>query len=266
MTDETVGHHVLAPGRPGAPLVVFAHGLEDSWKSWGPLAAALDPAWRKVALDLPWRPGNDYRWRNRALGQWLGSGLDQLDAVPDLLVAHSLGANAALELMCALDPRPGRAIALVCPVYRLRRHQVSWRMFDRAREAFVQHTHDSVRVGLGARAGAFDPDVLKRMVKTALDRIGPAGFLTVFDQFVESADLALENVDRPTLVIAGGADATLSREAATALAAGMPGARLDIGEEYDHFCHVRHARAVAGQVAELLDAGQPSAPTRGEYR
>jgi pimeloyl-ACP methyl ester carboxylesterase len=194
------------------------------------------------------------------------AGLDQLDAVPDLVVAHSLGANAALELMCALDTRPGRAVALICPLFRLRRHRVSWKMFDRARAAFVQHVHDSLRARMGARVWEIDPGVLETVKRLALDRIGPAGFLTVFEQFVASSDLELDKVDRPTLVLAGGADATLSREAATELANGIPGARINIHDEYDHFCHVRHARAVARQVAELLDIARTTTPMIGEYR
>ncbi len=45
------------------------------------------------------------------------------------------------------------------------------------------------------------------------------------------------------LVIPGDDDATLSREAAIVLAGTMPGAQWDIRDDYDHFCHVRQARA-----------------------
>jgi pimeloyl-ACP methyl ester carboxylesterase len=266
MTGAPVLVHRLTPGRPGAPLVVFAHGLEDSWKSWLPLAAELDPDWSLVALDLPWRPGNDYGWRGRAAGQWLGDGLDRLDTTPDLLVAHSLGANATLELLCALDPRPGRAATLLCPLYRLPRQRLSWRLFERARATFVQHIRDGVRARMGTRTATIEPAVLETMMALALDRVGPAGFLAVFEQFVSSAHLRLDSVDLPTLVLAGGADATLSREAATALADGMPGGRIRIHEDYDHFCHVRHARGIAAQVADLVASVRATMRTTGELR
>jgi pimeloyl-ACP methyl ester carboxylesterase len=55
VTGAEVRHHVLARGRPGEPVVVFAHGLEDSWKSWQGLAAELNQDWTLIALDLPWR-------------------------------------------------------------------------------------------------------------------------------------------------------------------------------------------------------------------
>jgi pimeloyl-ACP methyl ester carboxylesterase len=258
--------HTLAPGVPGAPLVVLAHGLEAPWASWRPLAAELDPDWRLVALDLPWRAGNDYRWRTRAPGRWLGDALDLVDATPDLLVAHSFGANATLELLCADDPRAGRAVTLVCPLYRLPRLPVTWRMFDRSRSTFIQHIREGLLARMGARAESTEPDVLETMIDLALERVGPAGFLTVFQQFVASAELSLGHVELPTLVLAGGIDPTLSREAAVALAGAMPGATVRVNDDYDHFCHIRQARGVAAQVTDLVDAAWATTRTAGELR
>lgn len=253
----------LAPGAPGAPVVAFAHGLEDSWTSWRPLAAALDPDWRLVALDLPWRPGNDYRWRREPSRHWLGEALDLLDTVPDVMVAHSYGANVTLELLCELDPRPGRAVALVCPLYRLPRHPVSWRMFERAHSTFVQNIQEGLRARIGMRAGSIEQDVLEAMLDVAVDRVGPPGFMAVFEQFAHSADLPLGDVQLPTLVLAGGSDPTVSAEAAAALGAGIPGADVRIQDHFDHFCHIRHARSVAAHIAELV-AACTATPKAGE--
>jgi pimeloyl-ACP methyl ester carboxylesterase len=245
----------LAPGAPGGPVVAFVHGLEDSWTSWLPLAGALDPTWRLHALDLPWRPGNDYRWRSRSPAHWVTQGLDGLAAPPDVVVAHSYGANAILQLLCcAFDPGLGRAVALLCPFYRLPDRPPTWRMFDRSRATFDQHVRDGVRIRMGDRAASTEPDVLESMMSKTLDRVGPSGFLAVFEQFVASGDLPLGAVGLPALVLAGGADATLSREAAVALAAGMPRASLHFQDDYDHFCHIKQARGVAEHVAKLVEA------------
>jgi pimeloyl-ACP methyl ester carboxylesterase len=244
--------HTLTAGRPDGPLVVLVHGLEDTWAGWRPLAAQLDPGWRVVALDLPWRAGNDYQWRYRTLGQWLGEGLDLLDSEPDAMIAHSFGANAALQLACAYGRRPGRALGLVCPMYRELRHAVTWRTFDRARAIFVENIRESLLARMGNRVGLMDASVLANMVDLVVDRVGPFGFLTMFEQLVASAHLRLETVDVPTLVLAGGADHTMSPATVTALATGIPGARLRIVDEYDHFCHVRHAAGVAAQVTDLV--------------
>jgi pimeloyl-ACP methyl ester carboxylesterase len=255
--------HRLAPGSPGGPLVVLAHGLEDTWRSWLPLAAHLDPDWRVVALDLPWRPGNDYGWRAQPPGWWLGDAIDLLDTLPDAVVAHSFGANATLELLCARDPRAGRAGALLCPFYRLPHRPVTWRMFDRSRATFVQQLRDGVRTRLGARAETMDPGVLETMMELTLARVGPDGFLSVFEQFAASAWLELGKVEQPTLVLAGDADQTLSREAALALAGAMPGGEARILPGYDHFCHVKHACEVAARITGLVGAAlTPAGTTR----
>ncbi|MGI8665935.1 MAG: alpha/beta fold hydrolase [Jatrophihabitans sp.] len=248
--------HTLAPGTPGGLLVVLAHGLEDSWTSWWPLAAELNPDWRLVALDLPWRPGNDYRWLTHSAAHWLGDGLDLLGARPDLLVAHSFGANATLNLLCQQDLRPGSAVALVCPVYRQPKHQVTWQVFERARSIFIEHVREGLRARLGERAELLEPDVLEAMMEMAPHRVGPSGFLTVFQQFIASADLPLSEITVPTLLVAGGADLTLSRRAARALGDRIPGAEVRVNDDYDHFCHIRHARGIANQVATFVEAAR----------
>lgn len=261
----TIRAHTLAPGAPGGPLVALVHGLEDTWVSWRPLAAELDPSWRVVALDLPWRAGNDYHWRHLPLGHWLGEGLDVLGDEPDLMVAHSFGANAALQLACAYNRRPGRAAVLLCPMYRERRHPVTWRTFDRARAVFVENIRESLLARMGQRVGLMDASVLENMIGLVVDRVGPFGFLTMFEQLVASAHLPLEKIDVPTLVLAGGADHTLSPETVIALANGIPGAWPRIVDEYDHFCHVRHAAGVAAQVSSLVDGIGATTRTAGEF-
>ncbi|GIJ79592.1 Pimeloyl-ACP methyl ester carboxylesterase [Micromonospora phaseoli] len=246
--------HELAAGSSGGDLVVLAHGLEDSWESWRPLARAFDPRWRVLALDLPWRAGNDYRWRRQgSVAQWLAAGLAQLPRPADTIVAHSFGANATLELMSG-GRRPARATVLLCPLYCPPEQPITWQVFDRARRTFDRHIHDGLRLRIGERLRTLDVAVLDSMIAKAIDRIGPAGFLTVFDQFVASGGLALSTVDIPTLILAGGADPTLSPAAAATLGRDMPRATLLVHEHYDHFCHVRHAAEVAEQAARFVGA------------
>ena len=255
--------HTLAEGPPGAPLAVLVHGLEDSWESWQALSRRLAGGWRVVALDLPWRPGNDYRWRRRTPSAWLADGLDLLDTVPDAVVAHSFGANATLELLCGGDIPPWRATALICPLYRPPDVAITWTVFDTSRRTFDQHMRDGLLARLGRRATRMDADLLDKMTATAIDRVGPAGFLAVFEQFSASATLALARAAMPTLILAGGADPTLSRSAATKLAGAMPEATVAFRDCYDHFCHVRHAGEVAAKIEDFV-AGVPAAQMRSE--
>jgi pimeloyl-ACP methyl ester carboxylesterase len=237
----------LAAGSPGAPLIVLVHGLEDSWDCWRPLARRFD-GWRLVALDLPWRAGNDYRWRRTPAREWLARGLDLVDVAADVVVAHSFGAGATLDLLCDRDPRISRA-ALICPLYRPPRLVMTWRAFERAQRTFNRHIREGLVTRMGPRAAAVEPGVLDAMMDRAVDRVGPAGFLAVFEQFAATADLPLHAVRAPTLVLAGDADFTLVEGAAADLAAGIPNAVARPHPHYDHFCHLRHTDEVAAEIA-----------------
>jgi pimeloyl-ACP methyl ester carboxylesterase len=254
MNESQVTARVLAEGEPGGPLAVFAHGIEDSWASWLPVAGQLASRWRLVALDLPWRAGNDYRWRARPASRWLADGIDLAGDIPDVLVAHSFGAGATLEMLCGTASHPARAAVLVCPLFRLPGHPVSWKIFDRSRAKFDQNIRDSVRARMGRRAATLAPGVLETMADLALERVGPTGFVTVFEQFATSGDLPLDGMTLPTLVLAGGADATLSPEVASILAGTLPRGRVQVDDEYDHFCHVTYAGGVAARIADFVDA------------
>lgn len=264
MREPSVRARVLAEGDGDTPLIAFAHGLEDRWTSWLPVAEQVPPGWRMVALDLPWRAGNDYRWRARAPGRWLADGLDMLDAVPDVLVGHSFGAGAVLELLCTAPPGV-RATALLCPLYRRPETRVTWRMLDRSRRRFLDQVRDGVLARMGDRAASMEPGLLEHIVTLAQQRVSPSGFLAAFEQFVASADLPLDRVRPPALVLAGGANPTLSRAEATALADRMPAGRLSFHETYDHFCHIRCAHEVAAQVMDLAEAA-PVVMLNGEPR
>jgi pimeloyl-ACP methyl ester carboxylesterase len=242
------GFHELTPGAPGGPVAVLAHGLEDSWESWFALARQLGPDWRTIALDLPWRPGNDYRWRTKTSAEWLGEALESAGARADLVIAHSYGANALMNLLAAGDPRAASPSVLICPLYRPPDVAITWKIFDRARRAFEQHIRDSLLSRLSGRVDRIGADVVETMIAKALDRVGPAGFLAVFEQFVSSATVALDAVDSPVLVLAGGSDPTLSRQAATTLARQISRARLHVGDDYDHFCYVRRPAEVADRI------------------
>jgi pimeloyl-ACP methyl ester carboxylesterase len=266
----TVPVHLLRPGCPGAPHLVLAHGMEDGWASWRPLADRLDPDWRISVLDLPWRSGNDYRWRQYdSPAGWLSAGLDALDEPADALVAHSFGATAALNLMAAGDNRIGGAAVLICPLYRPPDATVTWQMLDHARHSFEAHIRDGVRARLGRRLSTLEPAVLDTMMGKTIDRVGPTGLLTVFESFVASGDIALEDVKQRTMVLAGAADPTLAAGAARLLAARIPSATLRMNQDFDHFCHIRRPDGVAEQVHAFLAvhlSGVPAAALEGGAR
>lgn len=256
-----VGARTMREGDPDAPTAVLVHGIEDSWMSWQALAGALDPSWRAVALDMPWRTGNDYRWRTRSAGQWLADALALLDRTPDVLVAHSFGAGAVLQMCSTGAGDVAATIVLICPIYRTAAQAVTWQMFERSRVTYSRHIRDGVRARIGARAARMESGVLDGMMDLALERAGPSGFFTVFDQYLISPSLPLADIEQPVLVIVGDEDQTLTPDAALALAAAMPDGTVRAHENYDHFCHIRQAAGVATQVADFHRVAQATVRT-----
>ena len=232
--------------------VALVHGLEDVWTTWLPFAEALGDRYDAVPLELPWATGNDYSWRRTArAGHWIEEGLDACGPV-ELVVAHSFGASAVLELLVA-----GRACVpaavLLAPIFRARTGRPSWDEFDRCRASFDRQMRLAVSAHLGDRAGRIPPDILGKMGDKALERIGPDGFLTAFRQYEETSRLPLDRVRAPVLVIAGENDASLSVRQARTLADKIPGAVCVTSPALHHFSHVTSPADVVELAAPLLN-------------
>lgn len=244
----------VRPGAPGGIHAVFAHGLEDSWASWRPLAQHLPESWEISLIDLPWRPGSDYSWRVRPSGSWLVDAFAALDRPADVLIAHSFGAHAALEMMTTdtleLVVKPTE-LFLICPLYWAPHFTATWPVFDKAREVFAQHIADGVRAQLGARTGKLPQDVIGTMCARAVERVGPLGLLTVFDRLVSSRTLPLERLDARLMFLAAQGDPTLPSVAARYLATHVNGAEMHVSEEFDHFCHIKLASEMAARIASF---------------
>jgi pimeloyl-ACP methyl ester carboxylesterase len=242
--------HPLRPGRAGGPRVLLVHGMEDGWRSWLPVAATLPDDWTVAAVDLPWRTDNDYRWsRAGKAGDWLRSTLDTQEPL-DLLVGHSFGASAVLDVLATGAGVP-RA-ALVAPFYRPPALEPNWALFERSRKHFEQVIGEGLLVRLGHRAASTPPDVLETMIGKLVDRIGPLGFMTLFAEFVAGGELPLHTVRTPTLVLAGTSDPGLGSGRADQLAAELATAVVVLEERYDHFCHVRQAPEVAAHLVRFM--------------
>jgi pimeloyl-ACP methyl ester carboxylesterase len=246
--------HELATGAPDRPPVLFVHGLEDSWESWLPLARRLDLPERLVAVDLPWRPGGDYRWRRRPPGHWLRDALERLPDHPSAIVAHSFGANALLELLTQVDC--DSAVVMICPLYRPPDRAVTPAVIERSRRTFLAHIQNSLRTRLASRLERLEPEVVARMIDRATERIGVAGFDAVFEQYAASGDLPVEKIAAPVLVLAGDSDPTLDPVAAQALVDRLPDGELTVREGYDHFCHLRHPAEIAAAIRRFLRRGR----------
>ncbi|MYT29270.1 MULTISPECIES: alpha/beta hydrolase [unclassified Streptomyces] len=245
----------LSAGTPQGPRAVLVHGMEDTWESWYPLVRLLPSHWQVSALDLPWRAGNDYGWRREATPRgWLEHGLAQLPEPPTLLVGHSFGATAVLETLAGADRLPAPAAVLAAPFYRPPGLPATWSVFERSRSNFDDIIRAGLDVRLGRRAEHLDPALRTHMVRMMSERIGPAGFLTLFEQFLATAGFDLSRVDVPVLVLGGTTDPCLADGRAEALQRELPRGRVRLDDDYHHFCHVAQAAEVAAEICAFVDA------------
>lgn len=241
----------LAEGDAGGLLAVFVHGLEDDWRSWVPVARELGAGWDAVALDLPWRAGNDYRWRwEDSAVAFVAAGVNAMSREPDVVVGHSFGANAALEAVARGHTR-SRALVLAMPFYRPPDPRPSWTTWDKSRTAFEFQMREAVRTRLDGRIGDLGDELVERMVAKVFERIGLPGFLSVFDQYVSSGHLPVADVDVPVLIVAGERDPGFSPSQLSHLVEGLPDATLSVHPEFDHFCHVRRGPEFAALLVEF---------------
>lgn len=236
----------------GTP-VLTAHGIEDSWRIWTPVAERLARHHRVIALDLPWRAGNDYRWADDGTpGSWLGRAVELVaDTLGDSrhhLLSHSFGATATLELLAA-GHRP-ESVALLAPCYRAPHTPVAG-LREQCRDALRVTIRTGLRLGLAGRK--VEPDVLAIMERGLETRLMPTVFPVFFRFFARTGELDLSDVNVPMLVVAGTHDVALTRERADALVELMPRTRVLMHDHYTHFCHLEQAHEVAGQVAEFLN-------------
>ncbi len=95
------GLHVVERHPDGGLPVVFVHGLGGRAEHWSPQLHAVGPAIRALAVDLPGHgrsdPAADADYSVPAMASAISAVVDALALRRAMLVAHSLGASAAIE-------------------------------------------------------------------------------------------------------------------------------------------------------------------------
>ncbi|WP_432587641.1 alpha/beta hydrolase [Streptomyces sp. HD1123-B1] len=237
-------------GPPGRrPAMAMLHGLEDGWQSWQPLAERFGDRFRTYAIDLPWHAGGSYAWRARATAaQWVDHALALVPDEVSVLVAHSMSANSVLHWLVSDTARKVDAIVLLSPFYHVRSAPVDWAMFDQSLDQFRTVMKDGLRMRLGDRADRLGPDLVGLMDQKMLERVGPRGFLALFDTFISSSGMDLSSNNVPTLVVGGSGDAGINGPRAEELARDLGAADVRIEDGLTHFCHAEQP----DRVAELI--------------
>lgn len=253
---------VLETGSPDGAPAVLVPGLTDG------LAPVSSPATRQLLRDAP-LPMQRFRClvvshrhpaeaplTTRQLAQDAAALLDELVGGPSWLFAHSMGAMVAQHL--AVD-RPDLVAGLVLSA-SLARADDAFREVLARWESLVtaRRWRDFSRAAL--TASYTGSELLRRRVALRLTPVPTYGAeLVARHRALTTACATHDAVDRlggiacPTLVLAGGRDAVCPPRHAEELAAGIPGARLEVFAGLGHGFPEQAPRRFARTVLRFVD-------------
>ena len=248
-------------GPAAAPAVIMLHGLALSRMQWAPLARALAPQHRVIALDFPGFGDSEhprssgYSYSYEGLAETVVDLVAALDLGRVSLVGHAMGAGVAIVAAADRPEFVARLVLVAAPCYRTPRPLgqrlvevplLGAALFERVlgRAAVRPHVIDAQSAG-GPRIHHGNTT---RATFAMLRRAGSPSTL----------EARLPRVRTPTLVVWGRDDRVSPSTHGSRLAREIQGARLEI-LECGHAPEAECPRQFASIVSEFL-ADEP-APT-----
>lgn len=249
----------------GPPLLLL-HGFTGRATSWGAHATAFAGEFRVVAPDLPGHGRSAVPVDPGCAGversaDDLATILERLDAAPAHVVGYSLGARIALRLAVA-HHGSARRLVLESPSAGLatERERAARRVADEARAALLEREGIAAFVDAWEREPVFASQAAlspQAAAKLRAERLsnrpdGLAASLRGAGQgTMEPLHDRLRSVTSQTLVVAGGRD-PVGRARAEAVAAGIPGARLEVIADSGHTPHLETPAVFRSLVLAFL--------------
>lgn len=246
------------------PVVLFLHGLGGSRTSWDAQLAGLADRYRAVAWDAPGYGASAPLARPLTLAALADAAAGLLDTLgapggrAAAIVGHSLGGMVAQHLAVR---HPGRVARLVLvatsPRFGLDGTVPSeWRAarlapLDRG-EAPAAFAETVLR---GVAGPGIAPDALAAQV-AAMSRVSADGLRAMIECLV-THDLLdrLHGIEVPTLVLVGEHDTETPVAYAAAIAARIPGARLEVVPGAGHLLPAEAPAAVCARLRAFLAEG-----------
>lgn len=243
------------------PVIVFIHGAEQDHSCWN-----LQSRWfahhgyAVVVPDLPGhgRSGGEALASVEELADWVVALLDSLGAQTATLVGHSMGALVVLEATLRYPARVKKLALIGCALPM----PVSEALLAAARDneasaaAMINNSSYSAsgQIGGSAVPGLWLLGVNERLM--ARQRPGVFSVdLSACNDYARSFE-SLATIVLPVLVIAGSADRMTALNASRALAAAIPGARLEVIAGGGHALMAEKPDVVLDSLREFLFAGR----------
>jgi 3-oxoadipate enol-lactonase / 4-carboxymuconolactone decarboxylase len=256
--------HVVEDGDPAAPAVLLLGSLGSTLEMWDPQVPALAGRFRVLRCDArghgrsPVPPGP---YALDDLVDDVVALLDRLGVARAHVVGLSLGGMTALRL-AAREPARVDRLALLCTSALLGPAQ-AWT--ERAATVRAQGTGavaDAVVDRWLTPAGR-DPALLERL--RAMVAATPAEGYAACCEAIAAMDLRhdLSRVAAPTLALAGADDPATPPVHLEVIAAGVPGAVLQVLPRAAHLASLEQADAVNAALLAHLDPAGESLAARG---
>jgi pimeloyl-ACP methyl ester carboxylesterase len=250
--------HYLDPNPSGSPAVLLLHGLGANGSSWTfQFKTLIKAGLRPIAPDAPGFGDSLYDgrgWNFRRVAAGLVKLLEELNTGPVHIVGLSMGGVIAQQF--ALDyPHLVLKLVLVSSFAKLRPSSLSqWFYF--AQRAIVVHT-----VGLATQSRivaqrvfpAADQQALREMAEKQISLADPSAYRAAMRSLgLVNLQPRLNEIKKPTLVISGASDSTVSPALQKILADCIPGSRQVIIPEAGHAVSIDQFEAFNRELNQFL--------------
>ena len=261
--DGQIYYEFHNPSDRSGPGVLFLHGLGSCSEDWGLQIPIVSERYWVLTLDIPGhgRSSQPAGWPSiKDMALQIASVVKEQAEFPVHVVGLSLGGAVAMQL-ALVHPEVVRSLILVNTFARL--HTGSSGFFRKlVRIAFVVLGRMD-RVGRWVAAGLFPGPDQELLRLAAAERIAsnPRGAYLRAIWAATRFDIRdrLNEINIPTLVVAGELDTTVSMDAKKELAGHIPGAQIVIIPDSGHATPIDAAEAFNQTLLDFLskvDIGQ----------
>jgi pimeloyl-ACP methyl ester carboxylesterase len=201
--SETVRWHLVESGSPSDPVVVFVHGLPDSWWQWHYAVEELSARYHCLAIDLKGYGQSDKRsgdYRQAGVAEQLGALLDTLQIGEFILITHDRGSPVGDHLVAAMGQRIngyGRGQQHLCHLHPSLHPQQSMMQSPEAPAMLSE----AARFAATAYAWLTERPVAQQDLLRTCTEFSYPGIATAVPRYFHSSSFRQEWVDRRTRLI-----------------------------------------------------------------
>ncbi|WP_051897907.1 alpha/beta fold hydrolase [Sciscionella sediminilitoris] len=251
--SEPIELHCLRATENPHTRVLLLHGLANSAAIWRSVTDGWPDGVEVWAADLPWRGTGSRSWSWQSdCAQWIEQAAARVPGGTDVLVAHSMSANAVLELLSATEAGY-RAVVLVAPFYRADPEEFDWPAVQRSIANFEHTITEGIRTHA---AGRIPEERIAELGRLVCEKTGPYAWSRFFTMYLNTPWLRTSAIRIPVRVLSGGRDETAPAAEGQRLAEALPSGSVRVLAESGHFPMIEFPGEFRAAVCEFLNQYQ----------